>query len=65
MRAADVYQALLLCYPGPFRHEYGEQMADAFVDQLRAAAPAGAPKPPCGPARWSISSPPPFGSIVT
>ncbi len=26
----------------------------------RAAAPAGAPKPPCGPARWSISIPTAF-----
>ena len=37
MRADEVYRALLWCYPGPFRHEYGQQMVDAFADQLRDA----------------------------
>jgi len=35
MRAADVYRALLWCYPAPFREEYGAQMVSAFTDQLR------------------------------
>jgi predicted permease len=37
MRAADVYRALLWCYPAEFRHEYGGQMVGAFTDQLRVA----------------------------
>ena len=37
MRADVVYRALLLCYPAPFRHEYGQQMADAFAVQLHDA----------------------------
>jgi predicted permease len=37
MRAAAVYRALLWCYPAQFRHEYGDQMASAFVAQLRDA----------------------------
>src|SRR5262245_3995516 len=37
MRAADVYRALLWCYPAPFRREYGGPMLDAFTEQLRDA----------------------------
>jgi predicted permease len=37
MRAADVYRALLWCYPAPFRQEYGGQMVGAFTEQLREA----------------------------
>jgi predicted permease len=37
MRAADVYRALLWCYPAQFRHEYGTQMVGAFTEQLRDA----------------------------
>jgi predicted permease len=37
MRALDVYRALLSCYPGEFRHEYGSQMVSAFTEQLRDA----------------------------
>jgi predicted permease len=37
MRAADVYRALLWCYPAQFRHEYGGEMVGAFTDQLRNA----------------------------
>jgi predicted permease len=37
MRAADVYRALLWCYPAQFRHEYGGEMVGAFTEQLRDA----------------------------
>src|SRR6185503_17649935 len=37
MRAADVYRALLSCYPAQFRHEYGGEMVGAFSEQLRDA----------------------------
>jgi predicted permease len=37
MRAADVYRALLWCYPGQFRHEYGGEMVGTFTEQLRDA----------------------------
>ena len=37
MRAADVYRALLWCYPAQFRHEYGGEMIGAFSEQLRDA----------------------------
>ena len=37
MRSADVYRALLWCYPAPFRHEYGGEMVGAFTQQLREA----------------------------
>jgi putative ABC transport system permease protein len=37
MRAADVYRALLWCYPAQFRHEYGGEMVGAFTEQLREA----------------------------
>src|SRR5262245_17337784 len=37
MRAADVYRALLWCYPAQFRHEYGTEMVGAFADQLHDA----------------------------
>ena len=37
MRAATVYRALLWCYPAQFRHEYADQMAGAFLDQLHHA----------------------------
>ena len=46
MRAADVYRALLWCYPACFRHEYGSEMQSAFGEQLaearRAAGTRGA-----------------------
>jgi putative ABC transport system permease protein len=37
MRAADVYRALLWCYPAEFREEYGTEMVGAFAEQLREA----------------------------
>ena len=37
MRAANVYRALLWCYPASFRHEYGGEMVGAFTAQLRDA----------------------------
>jgi predicted permease len=37
MRSADVYRALLWCYPAQFRHEYGRDMVGAFTEQLREA----------------------------
>jgi len=37
MRAANIYRALLWCYPASFRHEYGGEMVDAFTAQLRDA----------------------------
>ena len=37
MRAADLYRALLWCYPASFRHEYGGEMVCAFTAQLRDA----------------------------
>src|SRR6185503_10781384 len=37
MRAANVYRALLWCYPSSFRHEYGGEMVGAFSAQLRDA----------------------------
>ena len=37
MRAADVYRALLWCYPAQFRHEYGGEMVGAFTEQLHDA----------------------------
>jgi predicted permease len=37
MRAADVYRALLWCYPAQFRHEYGGEMVGTFTEQLRDA----------------------------
>jgi predicted permease len=43
VRVPSVYRALLWCYPAEFRHEYGGQMAGAFVDQLRAAGARGGP----------------------
>ena len=42
MRAADVYRALLWCYPSQFRHEYGRDMVGAFTPSCaRLAAPDG------------------------
>jgi predicted permease len=41
MRPAAIYRALLCCYPGPFRDEYGRDMVDAFVEQLRDARQHG------------------------
>ncbi len=37
MRSADVYRALLWCYPAQFRHEYGREMTRAFSSQLQDA----------------------------
>src|SRR5262245_12640755 len=37
MTAADVYRALLWCYPSQFRHEYGGEMVGAFSEQMRDA----------------------------
>ena len=37
MRSADVYRALLWCYPAQFRHEYGGEMTRAFTSQLQDA----------------------------
>jgi putative ABC transport system permease protein len=36
------YRALLRCYPAPFRHEYGTEMASAFAEQVREARQDGA-----------------------
>ncbi|HEY3936517.1 MAG TPA: hypothetical protein VGL97_03765, partial [Bryobacteraceae bacterium] len=33
--AARIYRALLLAYPAEFRHEYGAEMQQLFVDRLR------------------------------
>jgi predicted permease len=38
MRAADVYRALLWCYPARFRDEYGREMIGAFSRQLQDAS---------------------------
>src|SRR4029079_5168860 len=37
MRSANVYRALLWCYPAQFRHEYGREMTRAFTSQLQDA----------------------------
>jgi len=37
MRAANLYRALLWCYPASFRHEYGSEMIGAFTAQLHDA----------------------------
>jgi predicted permease len=37
MRAANVYRALLWCYPASFRNEYGGEMVGAFTAQLHEA----------------------------
>jgi hypothetical protein len=41
MRAPDLYRVLLLCYPAPFRREYGSEMLGAFHAELRDARRAG------------------------
>ena len=43
MRSADVYRALLWCYPSQFRHEYGRDMVGAFTEQLREARRTAGP----------------------
>lgn len=40
--AKAIYRTLLRGYPGPFRHEYGEQMCAMFIEQLREARRTGA-----------------------
>ena len=68
MRAADVYRALLWCYPAQFRHEYGREMVGAFTEQLRDArhqAGRFASARRFGRARSSTSSPLLSGSMVT
>jgi predicted permease len=40
-RARAVYGILLHGFPAPFRHEYGDQMALMFVEQLRQARRTG------------------------
>jgi predicted permease len=35
------YRTLLWCYPAPFRHEYGAEMAGAFAQQVRDARQHG------------------------
>ena len=68
MRAADVYRALLWCYPAQFRHEYGGEMVGAFTEQLRDARRTRgrlAQAARLGGARSSTSCPPPSGSIGT
>jgi predicted permease len=37
MCAKTIYKALLYCYPTEFRHEYGNQMAVLFAEQLSEA----------------------------
>jgi predicted permease len=51
MRAADVYRALLWCYPAPFRQEYGREMLAAFTEQLREARRTAGP--PAAAAIWA------------
>jgi predicted permease len=41
MRRVGLYRSLLWCYPAPFRKEYGGEMVDAFVEQIRAARREG------------------------
>src|SRR6266849_4584005 len=41
MRSQAVYRALLHCYPAAFRHEYGNQMALVFTEQLGEARRTG------------------------
>jgi len=37
--AARLFRALLWAYPAPFRHEYGAEMEDLFVERLRTEPP--------------------------
>jgi putative ABC transport system permease protein len=41
MCVETVYKALLYCYPAAFRHEYGDQMALLFCEQLGEARRTG------------------------
>src|SRR5580700_10059667 len=41
MRAKWVYRALLYCYPAAFRHEYGDQMALMFAEQMAESRRTG------------------------
>ncbi len=41
MLPVGFYRALLWCYPAPFRHEYGAEMACAFSQQVREARQDG------------------------
>ena len=41
MGTSAIYRALLRCYPGPFRQEYGKQMQLMFDEQLRHASHRG------------------------
>jgi putative ABC transport system permease protein len=43
IRAADLYRALLWCYPAQFRHEYGGEMLHAFRQQLSEANRSASP----------------------
>jgi len=36
-----IYRTLLRCYPAPFRHEYGAEMAGAFAEQMWEARHRG------------------------
>jgi predicted permease len=49
MRAVGLYRVLLLCYPAPFRREYGREMLGAFDAELRDARRDG---PGAGLAIW-------------
>lgn len=41
MRSVRIFEALLWCFPGPFRREYGEEMARAFSQEMRTARQRG------------------------
>ena len=41
MLPIGLYRTLLWCYPAPFRHEYGAEMAGAFAQQVRDARQHG------------------------
>jgi predicted permease len=41
MLPIGLYRTLLRCYPAPFRHEYGDEMAGAFAEQMREARQHG------------------------
>ena len=67
MRTADVYRALLWCYPAQFRQQYGREMIAAFIEQLRDARRDAGLLAPAGVWAGMLIDivPPPFGSTRT
>ncbi|MBX9600647.1 MAG: ABC transporter permease [Bryobacteraceae bacterium] len=41
MRSIRVFEALLRCFPGPFRREYGDEMVRTFSQEIRGARERG------------------------